>query len=118
MTTSGESTLAVTERHDGRGSCELSLVGDVDLSSLPVLTEHVDQVLATSPGVVGFELSGVGFMDSSGIGVLLQVAGVVATVALINPSPAVRRLVELSGLTAVLPITDTPVVPPVSPVTS
>ena len=115
MSDDAASVLTVSERHDGRGACELCLVGDVDLSSLPTLSRHVEQMLTMSPRTVGFELSGVGFMDSSGIGVLLQVADAVSSVTLVNPSTAVRRLVELSGLTSILPITDVSPVSPVSP---
>ena len=97
--------LAVTVRHDAPGAYELRLVGEVDLSSLPVLTDHVHRVLDAAPSRLAFDLREVSFMDSSGIGVLIEVAAAVPEVALVNPSPTVRRLVELSGLTSILPVT-------------
>jgi anti-anti-sigma factor len=43
-------------------------------------------------------------MDSAGIAVLVGVAAKVNAVQLRQPSPAVRRVVELTGLSGVLPI--------------
>lgn len=104
MTEASSAPLQVIEHHDGQGGYELHLAGEVDLSTLPVLTAAVERVVTAEPASVGFELSGVRFMDSSGIGVLLEVAAAVPAVTLITPSLVVRRLVELSGLTAILPI--------------
>ena len=105
MTEGSRAPLEVTEHHDGQGGYELRLVGDIDLSTLPVLTAAVERVVTVEPASVGFDLSAVRFMDSSGIGVLLEVAAAVPSIALVAPSLAVRRLVELSGLTSVLPMT-------------
>lgn len=104
MTTSGQAPLEVNEDHDARGP-RLRVVGEIDLSSLPVLDEAIQRVLAGTPAWVGFDLAGVRFIDSSGIAELLQVAGTVPGIALIDPSPAVRRLIEFSGLGDVLPMT-------------
>ena len=50
-----------------------------------------------------FDLSGLDYIDSAGIAVLLGAAAECA-VRLRDPSPAVRRVVELTGLTDVLPV--------------
>ena len=105
MTEGTTAPLQVREQDDGHGGYEVYVVGDIDLSSLPILNASVERVLATAPTSVGFELSGVRFMDSSGIGILLEVAHAVPRIAQLNPSQPVRRLVELSGLTSILPVT-------------
>ncbi|WP_375499298.1 STAS domain-containing protein [uncultured Jatrophihabitans sp.] len=111
MTDEHPAPLEVTERHDDQGSYELQLAGEVDLSSLPVIKTHLDRILSAAPVRVSFELSEVGFMDSSGIGMLLEVADAVPDIALVNPSPAVSRLVELCGLRSILPMTMVPTLP-------
>ena len=52
-----------------------------------------------------FELSGLTFMDSSGIGLLLTIAAQVDEVEVRNPSVTVRRVIELSGLASTLRMT-------------
>ncbi len=78
----------------------LSVTGDVDAYSAP------DLVSALTPlpgdGDVTLDLAGVGFMDSSGIRVLVDAhqrgeqEGRRVVVA--NPSRSVRRILEISGL--------------------
>ena len=51
-----------------------------------------------------FDLSGLRFMDSAGISALIGATGKVRDVRLREPSQAVRRVIELTGLTGVLPI--------------
>jgi anti-anti-sigma factor len=43
-------------------------------------------------------------MDSAGIAVLVRAAGEVGAVQIRNPSPIVRRVIEVTGLTGVLRI--------------
>lgn len=109
MTETAAIPLQVTQRDDGHGRYAMRLVGDVDLSSLPLFTGPVTLMLAASPTEVSFELGGVRFIDSSGIAVLLQVADAVPVISLRDPSPAVRRIVELSGLATALPMSTGPV---------
>ena len=45
-------------------------------------------------------------MDSAGIAVLLAASRKVPSVSLRDPSPAVRRVLEMTGLTTVLPFAD------------
>ena len=49
-------------------------------------------------------MAGVSFMDSSGIAVLLEAAQGTDAVLIRRPSNAVRRVIETTGLTEVLPI--------------
>ena len=83
----------------------LKVTGEVDLSSVDSLRAKVEQGLQQQPSKVVFELSDLRFMDSSGIALMLTVAVQVAAFELHNPTPMVRRVVELSGLTTTLRIT-------------
>jgi anti-anti-sigma factor len=51
-----------------------------------------------------FDLSRLRFMDSAGIAVLIGAAAKVKAVHLRDPSPIVRRVIEVTGLSDVLPI--------------
>ena len=53
-----------------------------------------------------FDLSELSFMDSAGFAVLLGGARRVPLVRLRDPTPAVRRVVEVTGLTTVLGLGD------------
>jgi anti-anti-sigma factor len=97
---------ARVERHeDLPESVVVRVCGEVDLASVPALQATVDQAIEHNPHKIFFDLSGVRFMDSSGIALLLTVARKVDAVELTNPSTIVRRVIELAGLTTALPMT-------------
>lgn len=49
-------------------------------------------------------MSGLGFMDSTAIAVLLKVASAGKSVRLRNPSSIVQEVLQAMGLTSVLPV--------------
>jgi stage II sporulation protein AA (anti-sigma F factor antagonist) len=89
------------------------VVGDVDLDS----SSQLERFLADrGPGDLVVDLSGVTFIDSAGIAVLVK-AHMEAEqrgerLALANPSRSTQRILELTGLTEVFEVTT--VVPVVS----
>ncbi len=115
-------------RRSGPGHIEVTVLGEVDLASAGALTRSLRgaaeqagaDVLpdrsqgAPRPGrhdrVVTVDLAGVGFLDSSGVRALLkgrvaaQAAG--AVLAVRDPQPAVRRVLEITGLDRVLGLVD------------
>lgn len=76
----------------------LRAVGEIDAHTAPTLAAAIDAAAPT----VRLDLSGVEFVDSSGLRVLIdahqrmQEAGGSLTIA--TPSPAVKRLLEISGV--------------------
>ena len=94
---------AVVRSVDPSGTTVLALRGELDVSSAATVRDEVTAALAESPDALVFDLAGLTFMDSSGIAILL-VAAKAVPVRLRRPSPAVARLIELTGLTRVLPI--------------
>ena len=77
------------------------LNGEIDAHTAPALADWLEPL----PGAgtdVSIDLAGVGFIDSRGLGVLIDAhhraldAG--RRLVLARPSPAVVRLVEISGL--------------------
>ena len=78
------------------GELDSSNAASLEATVAPLAAEHTERLI--------FDLSALRFMDSAGIAVLVGVAAKVDAVQLREPSQAVRRVVELTGLTSVLPI--------------
>jgi anti-anti-sigma factor len=95
---------AISTRSDPTGVPIVAVSGDLDLSNAAALETIVAVKVAERPEQLIFDLSDLRFMDSAGIAVLLGAAAKVNAVHLRNPSPAVRRVVELTGLSDVLSI--------------
>jgi anti-anti-sigma factor len=89
---------------DASGVPIVTVSGELDMSNADVLKARLELVTAASPARVIFDLRDLRFMDSAGIAVLLTAAETVGAVTLRAPSQAVRRVVELTGLTEVLAI--------------
>jgi anti-anti-sigma factor len=108
---------ATTPGWPGSGLLELSVadhidkvvvlaVGEVDVLSSGNLRRQVAELVAAGRDLV-LDLRGVTFMDASGIGVLLGAHRMARACglrfALQSPSPALRRVLEISGVSRVLP---------------
>jgi len=96
----GELGIAV-ERQDG--VTRLDVAGELDLATAPALREAVAGLLAAGEALtLVLELSGVSFLDSSGLGALLQAraevlaAGGRLSLAGVQPGP--RRVIAIAGL--------------------
>ena len=89
---------------DPTGVPIVTVSGDLDMSNADALEATVASIAAGHPERLIFDLSDLRFMDSAGIAVLLGAAAKVNVVQLRDPSPAVRRVVVLTGLGDVLPI--------------
>lgn len=85
------------------GGTVLVLAGDLDLASAPSLGHAVGR-LTDKPGPVILDLRDVEFVDSSGVGALLDVERLVEEkhrrLALLQPAGAVTRLLDLVELRA------------------
>lgn len=76
--------------------------GEIDLTSAPQLDEGLQELVNGSVKHLTLDLSGVSFMDSTGLRVLLKTSKVLegsgGKLDLREPSDPVRRLLEVSGL--------------------
>jgi anti-sigma B factor antagonist len=96
----GEATIS----RDDAGRLVVTLSGEIDIATADDIGRDVlAAVDAATPVVV--DLSGVAFMDTSGIALLLDIANSAAGVELRSPSTQVRRVVEASGLATILRMT-------------
>jgi len=94
--------LDVRPGADGEGQPVIALAGELDISSVESLRRAVEQATAAGPQRLTFDVAQLRFMDSAGIAVLLNAAKQVPNVRLRSPTLAVRRVVELTGLSEVL----------------
>jgi len=96
--------IAISSSRDADGNAIIAVTGDLDLLAADSLRDAVTAALGGSAGNLIFELSDLRFIDSAGLSVLIEASSQAASVALRSPSPAVRRAVELTGLTDVLKV--------------
>lgn len=103
MTPRGAPEFAVTTSAEG-AAVVVTVRGELDIGSAPVLREALLRLIADDavPDLV-VDGSGVAFVDSSGLAVLLMASrrwsSAGKRVVLRRPSKALRRIVELTGAT-------------------
>jgi anti-anti-sigma factor len=81
----------------------LALSGELDMSNTDALKAAIATSSARSAGRLVLDVRELRFIDSAGIAVLLEAAERIGTVSLRAPAPAVRRVIEVTGLTETLP---------------
>lgn len=77
--------------------------GELDLATVPAVRERLVEALGRRPDRLVLDLSGCAFADCTALTLLLQVRCAATlqgtTLVLRRPSPAVRRLLEVTGTT-------------------
>ena len=80
------------------------LSGEIDAHTAPVFAAQFDPLPDTE--VITLDMSGVTFMDSSGLRALVDLAGRAgdagSSVAVRAPSRSVAKIIEISGLTDII----------------
>jgi anti-sigma B factor antagonist len=100
--------LVITEEVPTAGVAVIAIAGQVDLYSAPELKRAVTRAIDGGAKQLVIDLTRTGFMDSSGLGVLvgamkrLRKGG--GSVEIVCPDPGIRRLFELAGLSNVFPL--------------
>ncbi|MFF0547087.1 STAS domain-containing protein [Nocardia thailandica] len=97
--------FSIEQRSAGRGAV-VTVAGEVDIHTAPRLADALGEVIEeASPHPLVVDLTGVEFLDSSGVNVLLRTHRRVGDLRVVA-SPAVRRPLEVTGLTATMNIFD------------
>jgi anti-sigma B factor antagonist len=95
-----------------QGETRLAVSGEIDLNTAPDLEQTAADLLYERPKRLVLDLGEVPFCDSSGIGVLVRVynkASVIGCrVVIARPTPNVRAILEMTALTRIFHIDDTP----------
>ena len=94
------------------GHTALRVTGDLDLETAPQLLAAIEPHLAGGSESLLLDLSRLAFIDSSGLSALIRVnqrmtdAGRELTI--VSPAPPVAKVLEITGLDAVLPLRSRP----------
>jgi len=98
----------VTSAHDG--ATLLTLTGEIDLHSAPVLRDRLSDVFADGARTVVVDLTGVEFLDSSALGALVSAARELTdaggALRLACPPPHVQKVFRITRLADVIPVFD------------
>jgi anti-sigma B factor antagonist len=94
--------LTVTVAVEGDCTAVITVVGEIDMGTVETVRSAITHAVDDGARRLVFDLSGVGFIDSSGIAALLESRALVGSVALRKPSNIVRRVIETTGLNDVL----------------
>jgi anti-sigma B factor antagonist len=91
-----------------RGATVVALSGDVDVAQGLGLRDLLGELLSGPPGAIVVDLSGVRFLDSSGVGLLVtshrRAAGDGRGFAICGAGDAVQRTLELTRTDRILSI--------------
>jgi anti-anti-sigma factor len=94
---------------DIRGRQVLHVVGEIDLATVPLLRDALEQLIRNAVGSVVIDLSDLAFMDCQGVAALIEAADRARAAGVdlsAIASPACERLVGLTGLRAELDFCD------------
>lgn len=98
-----EFSVSANERGD---DAIVEVRGEVDLSTAPVLDQHLSRLPGVHKLVV--DLSGVSFLDSSGLGVLVRTSNKLeahgGVIRLVVNHPQVLKVLEITGLASTLSV--------------
>ena len=97
---------------DLEGGCKVvRAVGEIDLHSIELFDESVQEAAEAGPKALFINLSGVDFMSSSGIGVIMGCTGEFDgdqnLMVLVGLKGAVKESLRVIGLLDMLPMADT-----------
>ena len=94
--------LARTEIEQRQNGIVAHVQGEIDASDAHSLESEIIAAVPEASAAFVLELTETTYMDSAGIAVLLGAATTLKEVHVRDPSPAVRRVIEITGLTDVL----------------
>jgi anti-sigma B factor antagonist len=103
-----ELLVSVTVHDGGGGPCTvIQLAGEADVSTRAV-SEVFDAEVAKRPRLLVVDLSGLSFIDSWALSVIMRANRALrrdgSTLALVSPSPAVARVLQLVDIAHMMPV--------------
>jgi stage II sporulation protein AA (anti-sigma F factor antagonist) len=103
-----ELAVSVTVHDGGAGPCTvIQLVGEADVSTR-AMADVFDAEVVKRPRLLVVDLSGLSFIDSSALSVIMRTHRAVhrdgGTLALVSPSPAVARILQLIDIAGTIPV--------------
>ena len=95
-----QAAIDLSEGEEGHVTARIS--GELDIVSVGHLTGKIDDLLARTPTRLDLDLSGLAFMDSSGLALLLGLANRLGPLRVFGANLLIRRVIEVTGLTGIL----------------
>jgi anti-sigma B factor antagonist len=96
--------IVILNRRDRGGAPVIAVSGELDFWTLDEFDAALKAALQELPSRITLDLAGLRFIDSSGIGVLAGAMNTGTPIRLSRPQPAVRRVLQFTGLDGYLPI--------------
>jgi anti-anti-sigma factor len=94
------------------GRATLTLVGELDITTTPRLSKYLSTLAQTHQGLIVIDLRQLTFLDSTGVRALVRADSYARrdgwNLAIVKGPPQVQRVLEICGLTEVLPLADEP----------
>ena len=93
----------VIEAAVSAGTATVVISGELDAATAPLLARRLAQILADGPQRLVFDMAGVGFIDCAAARLVVGTGRCLPAgrrPVIRHPSPAVRRMLELTGLAA------------------
>ncbi|RZU51172.1 anti-anti-sigma factor [Krasilnikovia cinnamomea] len=106
--------MNVSRHDDGAGAVRLALAGELELSTVDQLREHVTREFGTvqRPQQLVIDMAAVTFCDSTGLAALIDARATAADhhadFSVINPSRMTRTIMQVTGLLELLTGADEP----------
>jgi anti-sigma B factor antagonist len=102
---SGPGFEVVTVLQTAAGSV-IELSGELDVATVPILQDHLSDMIETGERCIVADLSGLTYTDSRGIGTLLAAHQRLRTLGgelfIHRPTPQVARIFGIAGITEIL----------------
>ena len=80
----------------------LAVNGEIDIATAPTLRQRIQDAVDDGVRLVAVDLTEVGFMDSTGLGVLIgglkRLRQLEGNLVVVSPSDSVRKIFEVTGL--------------------
>lgn len=96
-----DTEVTIVTEVDAAGDPIVFLSGEIDMTNVSSLSAAVAPITVMAPSRMTFDLTGLRFIDSAGLAVLVTAAAM-TTVIVRNPSAIVRSVIEATGLSSVL----------------
>jgi anti-sigma B factor antagonist len=95
----GQGRIAVDGRNQD-GVLTVTIRGEVDVATAPVLCGYLDRALQEQPRLLVFDLAGVEFIDCAAVAAIRACRATPGRPGLVlrHPRPHVRRMLSLTGL--------------------
>jgi len=99
----GPAKANVDVSRNANGTVIVALSGELDISNVELIREQLGLGIGQTLPAVVVDVAELSFMDSSGIALLVQIAGQAGQITLRNVSPLIQRVLTATGVNEILP---------------